>query len=196
VGAGEGFDGTHALHFPWSSRNIPVEIIESRSPLVITRKALRVDSGGPGRFRGGCGQELVVTISPAQDERVAFALHADNLRFPPSGLAGGKTGASGVLVHNGRVLDANSEEVLSSFVFLEPGDELSVLLAGGGGYGDPLERDIERVLADVNDAVVSVEAASREYGVVIDSETLRVDEPATLNRRMELRVARQGSSPW
>jgi N-methylhydantoinase B len=191
VGAGAGYDGANALHFPCGSRNIPVEIVESRAPLLITRKEFRADSGGPGEFRGGCGQVTALRPYESQKTPIAIALYNDNTRFPPEGLYGGESGVTTDLVVNGRVLPVDSTELTDSFLYLKPEDELVLRLAGGGGYGDPLDRRVDLVDADVRNGFVSAEAATERYGVVVDANG-SVDEGATERQREILRRRRQG----
>ncbi len=181
TGAGIGYDGMNALHFPWGSRNIPVELVETRAPVTVVSKELRTDSGGPGEFRGGCGQETVLRVADTQveDDPVALTLYSENVRFPAEGLEGGQAGAIGGYAHNGRDLAPDSQEVLDSFIFLRAGDELRVRLAGGGGYGEAFARDVERVERDVRLGYVSAQAAREHYGVVIDEATGRADAAAT-----------------
>lgn len=190
TGAGIGYDGTNALHFPWGSRNIPVELVETRAPVMVVSKELRTDSGGPGQFRGGCGQETVLRVSETQadDQPVALTLYSENVRFPAEGLEGGQAGVIGGYAHNGRDLAPDSQEVLDSFIFLKAGDELRVRLAGGGGYGNAFERDVERVERDVQLGFVSVADARERYGVVVDAATGQADHAATA----ELRSAATG----
>ncbi|MCU1422505.1 MAG: 5-oxoprolinase (ATP-hydrolyzing) [Microbacteriaceae bacterium] len=192
TGAGVGYDGINALHFPWGSRNIPVELVETRAPVTVVSKELRTDSGGPGQFRGGCGQETVLRVSETQseDDPIALALYSENVRFPAEGLEGGEAGVIGGYSYNGTDLAPDSKEVLDSFIFLKAGDELRIRLAGGGGYGDAFERDVERVERDVQLGFVSVAAARERYGVVMEASTGHADRAATA----ELRAAR-GTAP-
>jgi N-methylhydantoinase B/oxoprolinase/acetone carboxylase alpha subunit len=188
TGAGIGYDGINALHFPWGSRNIPVELVETRAPVMVVSKQIKIDSGGPGEFRGGCGQETVLRVSDTQaaDDPVALTLYSENVRFPAEGLEGGEAGVIGGYAYNGTELAPDSTEVLDSFIFLKGGDELRVRLAGGGGYGDAFARDVERVERDVQLGFVSVAAARERYGVVIDEATGKADAAATA----EVRAAR------
>jgi N-methylhydantoinase B/oxoprolinase/acetone carboxylase alpha subunit len=185
TGAGVGYDGINALHFPWGSRNIPVELVETRAPVLVVSKTLTTDSGGPGEFRGGCGQETVLRIADTQAEGdpIALALYSENVRFPAEGLEQGEAGVIGGYAYNGVDLAPDSQEVLDSFIYLNAGDELRVRLAGGGGYGDAFARDTERVQRDVQLGFVSTAAARERYGVVIDEATGEVDGAATTQLR-------------
>jgi N-methylhydantoinase B/oxoprolinase/acetone carboxylase alpha subunit len=163
TGAGLGYDGVHCLHFPWGSRSIPVEMVESRSPLLVKSKRITPDSGGAGRYRGGCGQETVITTLPEQTRSVALALYSDHIRFAPEGLAGGEPGQAGDYLLDGEALGADHEAVVNSFIYLEPESELTVRLPGGGGYGDPAERDPEAIEADLRAGFVTPEGVRRSY---------------------------------
>lgn len=180
LGARPFADGGSALFIrcACTMRNVPVEMVEGRYPYVRSlRYSLRQDSGGPGKFRGGLGS--VRDWHFMADVEGTFSL--ERSVCPPWGLSGGKDG-----VVNRRIMttpDGKSVQVRKGTrVPLAAGSTLSTQSGGGGGYGDPYERDVERVLADVTEGYVSVEGA-REYGVVVDPATLRVDERATAELR-------------
>lgn len=161
------------------TRNVPVEILENRFPLRVQRYALREDSGGPGRFRGGLGHYRDYLIL---DHDAALTTTQERSQMPAWGLFGGKSGAPNRVVIN----PGSPDEVVIQKCTGHPvpaGSIVSVQTGGGGGYGDPLERDPEAVRLDVARGYVTLEAAERDYGVVIDPETLAVDEEATRARR-------------
>lgn len=179
IGARTDKDGMEATSSPWNGTNVPVEIQESRNPVIIERVSLIPDSAGPGRNRGGCGirKDLRVLV----DGATLYNLGDRNV-YPPYGLFGGKSGGLGrTLVNPGTSL----EKALGSkgTYRLSEGDIISWQTSGGGGTGDPLTRDPRAVLADVLDDLVSVEAARREYGVVLQSGT--VDDEATARERRD-----------
>ena len=165
-----------------------VEIDEQKYPVRITEMRIREDSEGAGRRRGAPGTR--VTYGPKWDTMTA-AYVTDNHHFPPRGARGGGDGASSIAF---RVLVDGSEEPLEPIaqVDLAAGELLGHLLSGGGGYGDPLEREPELVLADVLARFVSHERARDVYGVVLAAAEggagLVVDENATSARRAELRL--------
>ena len=176
TGARATWDGCEAMSWAFNASNIPVEAQEANQPIVVERFELIRDSAGAGRFRGGCGVRR--DMSFLADEGKLTNL-SDRQKFAPYGLFGGKTGRLARTVIN----PGPDEQIVHGKQSREfaYGDIISFQQSGAGGYGDPLERDPARVLADVLDDYVSVEAARREYGVVIagTGADLRVDEAAT-----------------
>ena len=172
MGARPTSDGLSATAFPSGIRGVPAEAIESVSPTLMLRRALRPDSGGAGRFRGGLGQEMVLAVDSGEP-----ALHSpmyDRTRCAARGFAGGRDGAVGQMVlSDGTHLHPKRKYLL------QPGQRVTLRLPGGGGYGPPFERDPRAVLEDVRQGRVSVEAARREYGVAVDVEGWSVDEEET-----------------
>ncbi|MFQ5343786.1 MAG: hydantoinase B/oxoprolinase family protein [Anaerolineae bacterium] len=172
----DGRDGqdSHLARF----KNTPVEAVELEYPVRIDRYELIPDSGGAGFSRGALG--LRRDIRMLIDD-VSFARYGDRQRFAPFGLFGGKDGATGKFILNP---DTPNEQPLKSkgLDHLNKGDVVSLRLPGAGGYGDPTERDPSLVLRDVRDGKVSLEAARRDYGVVIDPETWTVKESHGLSR--------------
>jgi N-methylhydantoinase B len=158
-------DGTDGVDFNTGFyRNIPTEVLESDMPVVVTRYGLRADSGGAGRFRGGLGLDYALTVLPP--EAVLTARGMERFGFQPWGREGGQPGTNGacsLLLADGQRLDLGKIDLLRP----PPRATLSVQTAGGGGYGDPFERDPAAVLADVLDGLVSVEQARAAYGVAI-----------------------------
>jgi len=171
--------------------NIPVESVEMSFPLRIPRVRLWTDSGGAGRCRGGLGLEKVFEATTAD---VMVSHRGERFSSAPWGLDGGAPGASGrafILRKDGSREDLPSKKM----IVLQPGDQVWEYVAGGAGYGEPLDRDPERVLADVLDRKVTPEAAGEAYGVVLTAEGDAVDEPATKEFREALRRQR-GPVTW
>lgn len=162
-------------------KNTPVEINEAEVPVKILKYGLATDSGGAGRWRGGSGTTLEFQVfSP---HTVVTARNRDRSRFTPWGANGGHAGKpSAFLLNPGSNREVNLGN--TDVVALDPGDVIRITSAGAGGYGSPLEREAERVLADVRRGFVTAEAARAEYGVVIAGDA--VDEAATgaLRERM------------
>ena len=178
MGAAHDRDGLSATAFPSGIMGVPVEAIETAAPLLMHRRELRPDSGGAGRFRGGLGQVMemeIITGAPAN-----HSCMYDRTGNPALGLHGGQPGAAGEV----RLSDGGRPHPKSHYV-LAPDQRVILELPGGGGFGPPKERDPERVLADARAGYVSVEAAEREYGVVIDPVTMTIDEAATAELRKE-----------
>jgi N-methylhydantoinase B/oxoprolinase/acetone carboxylase alpha subunit len=150
-------DGLSATPFPSGVRNVPVEITESITPLVIWKKEYRPDSGGPGEHRGGLGQVMEV----AHRHGGGFGIHAtfERVKYPARGREGGLPGG------NGRLSLASGTELKpKGFQQIPPGDKLVVEMPGGGGYGDPGKRDRAKLTRDVTLGLVSEEQAKGAYG--------------------------------
>ncbi|MDE0945069.1 MAG: hydantoinase B/oxoprolinase family protein [Alphaproteobacteria bacterium] len=168
-------DGLSATAFPSGVRNTPVEINESIAPIVVWRKDYRMDSGGAGEFRGGTGQ--IMEIASSENAPFAIAATFDRVHHAPRGREGGLDGFTGrVELTSGEILRNKGTQSIPR------GDRLHLEMPGGGGYGDPLKRDPQRVAIDVRDGMVSAAAALEHYGVVLDGQGA-VDGPATDKRR-------------
>lgn len=140
-------------------RNTPVELQEIKYPFLIERHALRPDSGGAGRFRGGLGIELTYLCQAACRGNINF----DRTVTPPWGLHGGADGAVSVAIIE-RADGTRTEVRKATDVPFWPGDRITFLTAGGGGYGDPGQRDPDRLRDDLDQGLVSQEAARAQYG--------------------------------
>ncbi|MHB8644276.1 MAG: hydantoinase B/oxoprolinase family protein [Thermomicrobiales bacterium] len=180
TGARPTSDGIHTTAFPSGVMGVPVEVIESVAPLLIQRREIAQDSGGPGRFRGGCGQYMEVGALTGRGYNLGPIF--DRTRVPAEGYAGGGQGARGAItLSDGRELQDKSQVALAA------DERFTLQLPGGGGYFDPFTRDVQAVLDDVLDGFVSVEAARTRYGVVIDPASMRIDEAATVTLRSAVR---------
>jgi N-methylhydantoinase B len=159
-GAGAAGDGVEAICSGLDVNNIPIEISESGCPIVVERLAIVPDSGGAGRYRGGCGIRKDIRILA---DEITFTNMSDRVATGAYGLLGGGTGTRGVTV-----LRRGFEEVpleSKGVVALQRGDVLSWRIGGAGGYGLPAERAREQVLSDVVEGYVTLEGARRDYGV-------------------------------
>jgi N-methylhydantoinase B len=153
-------DGLDNTGFPSGVAGVPAEVIEVLSPLVVHAREIRPDSGGPGRFRGGLGQQMRFGIR--SDRPWTIAALFDRIRFAPRGYLGGHDGARGAfMLSDGSHPDPKMQRTLA------PDVEVTMSLPGGGGFWPPFERDASAVLKDVVAGKVSLEAAEREYGVAI-----------------------------
>jgi N-methylhydantoinase B len=173
---GDGADGIMHLSEP-GCRNNPVEVLETKSPMFIESYGYRPDSGGAGRHRGGVGVGRSYRFT-APSTGICLVYKT---RTKPWPIAGGREGDNNHIILN----PGTDREVVQggSYNHLDTGDVLVNNTGGGGGYGDPLDRDPARVAADVRNGFVSAGAAEREYGVVVDPVTFAVDEDATARRR-------------
>lgn len=150
-------DGYSCMAFPTNAGAGSIEAFESIAPLVVWRKEFRPDSGGAGKYRGGLGQDVEVEVVSGEPLRVS--LLSDRIKYAPRGLLGGADGAK-VEIH----LADGTRPHPKSRSGLAPGDRLIMRYGGGGGFGDPRERDSELIRRDVRDGYVSKTAARRDYG--------------------------------
>lgn len=180
MGAGARNDGNYVYIFPANGANTPVEIFESDTPLIVERREILADSGGIGRMKGGLGKREVFRIpddeySPMPP--VNLGIQAGRYIYPAQGLFGGKQGARAQFLVNGE--SGNSYGLTQ----LKPGDIVTIDAPGGGGYGNPAERDPALVLNDVLQGYVSIQSARSDYKVAIDPATLKIDEEDTQKLR-------------
>ena len=183
MGARPESDGLSATAFPSGIRGVPAEVIESISPVVMHKRELRPDSEGAGRHRGGFGQEMELGVR-GEDGGAPWTLSAmyDRTRFPAPGMLGGGDGEAGsVGTVSGKQLHPKRQQLIPA------GERVVLKLPGGGGYGDPLERDPELVRRDAEDGLISPAHAREAYGVVLagDEGGFYVDEEATQRLRAE-----------
>ena len=133
-----------------------MEVIEALSPLRVWRKELAQDSGGPGKFRGGLGQDVEVELTGAKP--ATLSLLVERVHHPALGVLGGEPGAPSQVVWNGRA----DGFPLKGKSPIAPGDRLRVRYPGGG-YGDPKQRDRARVRADLEAELIAEKAAREIY---------------------------------
>ena len=161
-------------------RNVPAETLETDMPILVEQYGLRPDSGGPGRHRGGMGIEL--TIRVFAPDTVMTARGMERMQFRPWGRLGGLPGRPGTAVKNRGTAGATPTGRIDELL-LQPGDTMTFLSQGGGGYGDPHARDPMRVLSDVRRGLVSVESAREDYGVVVRNGELDAEATQALRDR-------------
>ena len=194
-GAGSGArpfaDGTDAVDMVPNSKNLPAEFIEQRFPVTVERVGLDADSAGAGLFRGGFGylKDLRVLVDGH------FMSTAERTGFGPWGVNGGKAGRPGGLTINPGTAEERRVRFRHEATPVRAGDIVRIVTSGGGGFGDPLERDVDAVRLDVLRRLVSVRSAADDYGVIvrpIEGEVLEyaVDATATTALRDELRDSR------
>ena len=179
----DGLEGNTNLFINMASQS--VEVTESEHPIEILAYELAGDRCGAGKYRGGAPFYRDYRLN---EQEAVLQVRADRQTVRPYGLYGGKPGKPGSSHFNPETEDRK----LPSKVTMEfhAGDVLRYVLAGGGGWGDALERHADAVLSDARNEIISVETARQDYGVVIDAQTWAVDTVATDKLRGEMRTAR------
>ena len=166
------------------THNGPSEQVEAKYPLLVERYCLRPDSGGAGKFRGGLGAEQVVQAR----HPIRFSSLMERARCKPWGLFGGMSGmGNAVAVHRFNQTDEThfpSAKALNQV--LQPGDAYIIRSGGGGGFGSPMERDLETLEHDVRCGYVTRDAAEKYYGAVFASDGAAIDATATAARRASM----------
>ena len=174
-------DGLNHGNAPISTATIPpLEILEAAYPVRFTQWALRPDSGGPGKFRGGCG--AIYEIEMLEEETDAF-LFGERGKVAPAGVVGGKNGALNIFTYPNGGGEANPPMVSKMVgIHLTEGQRIRLETPGGGGYGDVNERDPASVAEDVRLGYVSPTAARKDYSCVVDTHGV-LDSAATQSLR-------------
>jgi N-methylhydantoinase B len=148
TGARPSRDGLSATAFPSGVMGSLVEITENTTPVLVRRRELRPDSGGAGKFRGGLGQ--IIELQALEDTELTIYGTVDRVRFPARGRAGGESGATGFFVHSSGI-DFSGKGSCA----LRPGESLTVLTPGGGGYGNKVERAAQHRQNDILNQLVT-----------------------------------------
>src|SRR4051794_39935652 len=181
-------DGEDTVHVVPDSRNIPVEFAESRWPFVVERLGLAVDSGGPGRYRGGLGYDKHIRM--LRDAH--FMSIADRSVLACWGVRGGRAGRPFHVVIDPGGPGERAVDALADAEPVRAGEVIRIRTTGGGGWGDPLDRPYDEVLRDLRWGKISLEGASRDYGVVVSGTPDRpVLEPTASEA---LRAARRAAA--
>lgn len=182
-------DGYATLCFPNNTANIPVEVTEAESTILYLKKELVTDSAGPGRNRGGLGQEIAFRILETEGGHVDASIRlngrSEESSFPIRGRRGGQPGRGAGLWIDERPAEHGSTRRMRT------GQVARFRLGGGGGYGDPMEREAWRVARDVREGYVSAEAALRDYGVAVAGDG-SVDAAATARARSSQQARKAG----
>lgn len=174
-------DGLHGTRVgTGNTGNIPVESVETHNPLMVEAYEIVPDTGGAGKHRGGCAVRRVYRVLSPE---ATVATIYERATFQPYGLFGGQPGVRAAVVQNPGAGGERAFAPKSRPFQVPAGDVILVQTAGAGGYGDPLARDPELVRADVRDGLVSRAAAARDYGVVLDPQSLAVEREATARLR-------------
>ncbi|MDQ2836956.1 MAG: hydantoinase B/oxoprolinase family protein [Actinomycetota bacterium] len=192
-------DGEDTIHVVPDSRNLPTEFTEARFPFLVERLGLATDSGGPGRYRGGLGYEKQIRMLADAH----FMSIADRSILACWGVKGGKAGQPFSVVIDPGGPAERSVDALADAEPVRAGEVIRIRTTGGGGWGDPLDREPAAVRQDVQWGKVSAAAARSDYGVVLTAaddpaaiDSLGVDAPATEQLRAQLRAARSGEQPF
>ena len=174
-------DGHDAV-YRVAQANYPSEFVDISYPMRMRSYAINPDSGGPGRWRGGCG---VIREMEVLAKEAVLSIRLDAIRNPPWGTNGGMQAGTGRCVVNPGRPDERELSPLSDGNVIRRGDIIRVETGGGGGWGHPFDREPARVLADVRGGFVSRVSAERDYGVILAADGRAVDEAATAQRRAE-----------
>ncbi len=192
-------DGEDTIHVVPDSRNLPAEFTEARFPLLVERLGLAVDSGGPGKFRGGLGYEKVLRMRADG----YFMSIADRSILSCWGLNGGRAGRPFQVTVDPDGPAERDVDALADGEFVPAGTVIRIRTTGGGGWGDPLERDPALVARDVRWGKVSRAGAATDYGVVLAwpaddplPDHPVVDEEATRALRDRQRAVRPAAQPF
>jgi N-methylhydantoinase B len=187
-------DGEDTIHVVPDSRNLPAEFAEARFPLLVERLGLAVDSGGPGKFRGGLGYEKVLRMRADG----YFMSIADRSILSCWGVNGGRAGRPFQVTIDPGGPAERQVDALADGEFVPAGAVIRIRTTGGGGWGDPLERDPALVARDVRWGKVSREGAASDYGVVLTgpADDPVTDETATSALRDSQRAARPAAQPF
>ena len=172
-------DGNDAVYLV-AQENFPSEFLDSVFPVRVRAYAINPDTGGPGRWRGGCGLVREVEVL-AQEAMISMRI--DSVDNPPWGVAGGMAAGSGRCVVNPGQPGERVIKPLSDGNIVRRGDILRIETGGGGGFGHPFDREPERVLDDVVNGFVSPASAERDYGVLLSSDGRTIDAAATTRMR-------------
>jgi N-methylhydantoinase B len=179
-------DGNDAVYLV-AQENFPSEFLETVFPVRVRRYAINPDTGGPGRWRGGCG--LIREVEVLAKEAM-ISMRIDSVENPPWGVAGGHAAGTGRCVINPGRPDERVLRPLSDGNMVKRGDVVRIETGGGGGWGHPFDREPEAVLRDVRGGFVSRESAESNYGVVLAANALAVDTTATEKRRTKRPAAK------
>jgi len=174
-------DGHDAIYLV-AQENYPAEFVEAAYPLRVRKYSINADTGGAGRWRGGCG---VVREMEILCDEVMVSVRIEGDANPPWGVSGGRCAGSGRCVVNPGRSDERLLPPLSDGNILKRGDVVRIETGGGGGWGHPFDREPERVLADVLGGFVSRQSAERDYGVVLSAHGRAIDIEATAERRRD-----------
>jgi len=187
-------DGEDTIHVVPDSRNLPTEFTESRFPFIVERLGLAVDSGGPGQFRGGLGYEKHIRMR----KDAHFMSIADRSILACWGVKGGKAGQPFEVTIDPDGAGERAVDALADAEFVPAGTVIRIRTTGGGGWGDPLDRDTELVVRDVLWGKVTRACAEADYGVLVigADDDPWCEEAGTQQLRARLRADRGADQPF
>ena len=184
MGANARSNGISTVQVPALAGAVPVELFELAVPILTRCRGFVTDSAGAGCHRGGLAQRMELGLLPGFEGRATVSVHAAGQNVPPFGLHGGGGGAPAEILRDGAVLSrAEKLRHASALPLLDEASTVGFITAAGGGYGAPIERDIESLRLDLRDGLISPAAAEAVYGVVLDSDRLEIDMEATEAKR-------------
>jgi N-methylhydantoinase B len=187
-------DGEDTIHVVPDSRNLPAEFSEARFPFIVERLGLAADSGGPGQLRGGLGYEKVIRMLTDG----YFMSIADRSILSCWGVNGGKAGRPFEVTIDPGGPAERAADALADGEPVPAGTLIRIRTTGGGGWGDPLDRDAELVVRDVAWRKVTRAGAAADYGVVISGpdDAPAVDMDASVLLRRKMREQRRAEQPF
>ncbi len=181
-GASQRQDGKSGLLFPTSAANTPVELLESRMPVLILEKGLAADSGGAGKRRGGLGQRMRARRLESGAEPISVGLFPEGHGIHVQGLFGGQPGGGAIGIVKRPGAEPHNVTTGEMVALTDNGIEIDATIAGGSGFGPARERALEDIAADLEDGYITPDGAVRDYGCVLDADG-RLDVAATLHQR-------------
>jgi N-methylhydantoinase B len=189
AGATQQMDGWHAcgpLSCFGALSSGDIELLEYQYPILIHKYGLAEDSGGAGEYRGGCG--TVWEVEPL-DHTMTVIAFGEGRQHPTMGAGGAEQISPELKVGRLEILHKDGQTDLyrkNTVTEITPGERARNINPGGGGYGSSFDRDIQAVIKDVKERIISIAAAKIEYGVVLDPETLALNEAETEYLRRQI----------
>ena len=187
-GASLNRDGKSALLWPTSAANTSIEMLETRVPLLVLEKRLIKDSGGPGKSRGGLGQ--IISVRKINDDGIDIeaGLFPIGVLNPPKGLLGGLAGSPAGAFFQRKNAPKKDLGIGALVVLSDIEDMVELRIAGGAGFGNPLERDFNLIQEDLDFGYISEEFAKSTYGCILDSKGKIDRDKSNKNRQIMMKM--------